>query len=98
MPMPPPESRPHNPRTRELACSKEQFAARQQNGNHAIIVSLRKKLMRIKHPAPQDSLFPHGEFSMLRPLLLVVAMATSLTACEKFPGKGDKKDATAAPA
>ena len=35
---------------------------------------------------------------MLRPLLLVVAMATSLTACEKFPGKGDKKDATAAPA
>ena len=35
---------------------------------------------------------------MLRPLLLVVAMATSLTACDKFPGKGDKKDATAAPA
>lgn len=35
---------------------------------------------------------------MLRPLLLVVAMATSLTACDKFPGKGDKKDAAAAPA
>ncbi len=35
---------------------------------------------------------------MLRPLLLVVALATSLTACDKFPGKGDKKDAAAAPA
>ena len=35
---------------------------------------------------------------MLRPLLLVVVLATSLTACDKFTGKGDKKDATAAPA
>ena len=34
---------------------------------------------------------------MLRPLLLAVAMATSLTACDKFPGKGDKKDAATAP-
>lgn len=35
---------------------------------------------------------------MLRPLLIVVALATSLTACDKFPGKGDKKEATATPA
>ncbi len=35
---------------------------------------------------------------MLRPLLLVVVLATSLTACDKFSGKGDKKDAAAAPA
>ena len=35
---------------------------------------------------------------MLRPLLIAVALATSLTACDKFPNKGDKKDATAAPA
>ncbi|MEO7108424.1 MAG: efflux RND transporter periplasmic adaptor subunit [Rhodoferax sp.] len=35
---------------------------------------------------------------MLRSLLIVVALATSLTACDKFPGKGDKKDAAAAPA
>ena len=35
---------------------------------------------------------------MLRPLLIVVALVTSLAACDKFPGKGDKKDAvTAAP-
>jgi RND family efflux transporter MFP subunit len=34
---------------------------------------------------------------MLRPLLIVVALATSLTACDKFPGKGDKKDAAVAP-
>ncbi len=35
---------------------------------------------------------------MLRPLLIVAALATSLTACDKFPGKGDKKDAVAPPA
>jgi membrane fusion protein (multidrug efflux system) len=35
---------------------------------------------------------------MLRSLLIVAALATSLTACDKFPGKGDKKDAAAAPA
>ncbi len=34
---------------------------------------------------------------MLRPFLVVVALATSLTACDKFSGKGDKKDATVAP-
>ena len=34
---------------------------------------------------------------MLRPLLIVAALATSLTACDKMPGKGDKKDTTAAP-
>ncbi len=34
---------------------------------------------------------------MLRPLLIVVALVTSLSACDKFPGKGDKKDAAAAP-
>ena len=33
---------------------------------------------------------------MLRPLLIVVALVTSLSACDKFPGKGDKKDTTAA--
>ena len=32
---------------------------------------------------------------MLRPLLIVTALAISLTACDKFPGKGDKKDADA---
>lgn len=35
---------------------------------------------------------------MLRSLLIVVVLATSLTACDKFPGKGDKKDATTEPA
>lgn len=34
---------------------------------------------------------------MLRPLLIVVALATSLTACNKAPGKDEKKDAAAAP-
>lgn len=34
---------------------------------------------------------------MLRPLLIVVALVISLSACDKFPGKGDKKDAAAAP-
>jgi membrane fusion protein (multidrug efflux system) len=34
---------------------------------------------------------------MLRPLLIVVALVTSLSACDKFPGKEDKKDAAAAP-
>jgi RND family efflux transporter MFP subunit len=34
---------------------------------------------------------------MLRPLLIVVALVTSLSGCDKFPGKGDKKDTTAAP-
>ena len=33
---------------------------------------------------------------MLRPFLIVVALVTSLSACDKFPGKGDKKDAVAA--
>ena len=33
---------------------------------------------------------------MLRPLLIVVALVTSLSACDKFPGKGDKKDTTTA--
>jgi len=35
---------------------------------------------------------------MLRPLFLAVALVAGLTACDKFPGKGDKKDASAAPA
>ena len=35
---------------------------------------------------------------MLRPLLIVAALAISLTACDKFPGKGNKKDAAAPPA
>ena len=35
---------------------------------------------------------------MLRPLLIVVALATGLTACGKIPGKDDKKDAATAPA
>ncbi len=35
---------------------------------------------------------------MLRFTLIVAALATSLTSCDKFPGKGDKKDAVAAPA
>lgn len=34
---------------------------------------------------------------MLRPLLLVVVLTAGLSACDKFPGKGDKKEATAAP-
>jgi RND family efflux transporter MFP subunit len=34
---------------------------------------------------------------MLRPLLIVVALVTGLSACDKFPGKGDKKDTAAAP-
>ncbi len=34
---------------------------------------------------------------MLRPLLIVAALATSLTACDKISGKGEKKDAAAAP-
>lgn len=34
---------------------------------------------------------------MLRPLLIAVALATGLTACNKAPDKGDKKDAAAAP-
>lgn len=34
---------------------------------------------------------------MLRPLLFVVALAACLTACDKFPGKGDKKDANTTP-
>ncbi len=34
---------------------------------------------------------------MLRPLLIVVALATSLTACNKAPGKDEKKDAAASP-
>jgi RND family efflux transporter MFP subunit len=34
---------------------------------------------------------------MLRPLVIVVALATSLTACGKFSGKDDKKDSAAAP-
>ena len=34
---------------------------------------------------------------MLRPLFTVVALVISLSACDKFPGKGDKKDSTAAP-
>jgi RND family efflux transporter MFP subunit len=34
---------------------------------------------------------------MLRSLLFVAALAISLTACDKFTGKGDKKDAAAAP-
>ena len=35
---------------------------------------------------------------MLRPLLIVVALATGLAACGKLPGKDDKKDAAMAPA
>ena len=34
---------------------------------------------------------------MLRPLLIVIALAAGLTACGKSPGKDDKKDAAAAP-
>jgi len=35
---------------------------------------------------------------MLRLLLVLVTQLASLSACDKFPGKGDKKDAVAAPA
>ena len=35
---------------------------------------------------------------MLRLLLIAVTLLASLSACDKFPGKGDKKDATAVPA
>ena len=36
---------------------------------------------------------------MLRPLLIAAVLATSLTACDKSPGKGDsKKEASAQPA
>jgi RND family efflux transporter MFP subunit len=35
---------------------------------------------------------------MLRLLLIVSTLLASLTACDKFPGKGDKKDAAAVPA
>lgn len=35
---------------------------------------------------------------MLRLLLIAVTLLASLSACDKFPGRGDKKDATAAPA
>lgn len=35
---------------------------------------------------------------MLRLLFIAVTLLASLSACDKFPGKGDKKDATAAPA
>lgn len=35
---------------------------------------------------------------MLRPLILVIVLLASLSACDKFPGKGDKKDAAVAPA
>ncbi len=35
---------------------------------------------------------------MLRPLITAIALVASLTACDKFSGKGDKKDAAAAPA
>lgn len=34
---------------------------------------------------------------MLRPLVIVVALATSLAECGKFPGKDEKKDAAAPP-
>ena len=34
---------------------------------------------------------------MLRPLLIVAVLVTSLTACDKISGKGEKKDAAAAP-
>ena len=34
---------------------------------------------------------------MLRPMFIVVALVFSLAACNKFPGKGDKKDTPAAP-
>jgi RND family efflux transporter MFP subunit len=34
---------------------------------------------------------------MLRPLLIVLALVFSVSACDKFPGKGDKAAATAAP-
>ena len=34
---------------------------------------------------------------MLRPLLLALVLVASLSACDKFPGKEDKKDANAAP-
>jgi RND family efflux transporter MFP subunit len=35
---------------------------------------------------------------MLRPLLIVIALVFSLSACDKFPGKGDKKDTSTASA
>lgn len=35
---------------------------------------------------------------MLRLLFIVVMLLANLAACDKFPGKGDKKDVTAAPA
>ncbi len=34
---------------------------------------------------------------MLRPLLLAITLTAGLSACDKFPGKGDKKEASAAP-
>jgi RND family efflux transporter MFP subunit len=34
---------------------------------------------------------------MLRPLLIVVVLVISLSGCDKFPGKGDKKDTATAP-
>lgn len=35
---------------------------------------------------------------MLRPLFIAIVLVASLSACDKFPGKGDKKEATAVPA
>ena len=34
---------------------------------------------------------------MLRPLITAIVLVASLTACDKFSGKGDKKDAAAVP-
>ena len=34
---------------------------------------------------------------MFRPLLITIVLIVGLAACDKFPGKGDKKDADAGP-
>jgi RND family efflux transporter MFP subunit len=43
-------------------------------------------------PIPQVKSFFPGDFPMLRSSVLVVLLLASLSACDKFPGKGAKKD------
>jgi RND family efflux transporter MFP subunit len=38
-----------------------------------------------------------GDFPMFRPLLISFLLIASISGCDKFPGKGDKKDPVAAP-
>jgi RND family efflux transporter MFP subunit len=57
------------------------------------------RLKRTSHAdIPNHLVFSLGDFSMPRLLLIAALLLASLCACDKFPGKGDKKDATAAPA